>query len=181
MAKKEKQEKTVKQQIKTYRIRQYSLFGGEFLTALAPYITIGAINFNDYFYQENGWKVGIGFTLSLAVMGFVVFAMSKGKLKDYGYRGSLVSIAICLFIVGVIAWLFASILNDLAMICFFGAVGVVGSFGLDIVSADQKKKADELQKAYDEYTKDTTKEQIKKESLKKRIEKEERAEAQATE
>lgn len=181
MANKEKKEKTVKQQIKAYRIRQYSLFGGEFLVALAPYITIGAINFEDYFYQESGWKVGIGFTLSLAVMGFVVFAMSKGKLKDYGYRGSLVSIAIILFIVGVIAWLFASILNDLAMICFYGALGVVGAFGLDIASADQKNKADELKKAYDEFVKDSTKEQVKKENLKKRIEKEERAEAEATE
>ena len=177
----EKKEKTVKQQIKSYRIAQYSLFGGEFLVALTPYIVIGAINFNDYFDQVNGWKVGIGFTLSLAVMGFVVFAMSKGKLKDYGYRGSLVSIAIVLFIVGVIAWLFASILNDLAMICFFGAVGIIGAFGLDTISALEKGKADELQKALDEYSKDATKEKIKQENLKKRIEKEERAEAEATE
>ena len=126
---KEKKEKTVKQEIKSYRIKQYSLFGGEFAVAFAPFITIGLINYKQYFDQIEGVKVGIGFILALMVMGFTVYAMSKGKLKEYGYRGSLVTIAIALFVCGVMAWLFSSILNDLMTICFFGALGVIGAFG----------------------------------------------------
>ena len=52
-----KKELTAKQKQTKYRALQYSTFAGEFVSILMPFIIMGAVNAEEWFYQEEGWKV----------------------------------------------------------------------------------------------------------------------------
>ena len=68
---------TVEELKKKYRRWQYGAFFGEFISLLAPYIVLGAINFEDWFIQESGWKVGLGGILGMALAGMALLLVNK--------------------------------------------------------------------------------------------------------
>ena len=143
---KEKKPLTVKQKQTKYRALQYTTFVGEFVSVLTPFIIMGAVNADEWFVTEEGWKVGLGGALAMALMGIAIFMITKKKENDkkegekmtYAY----ISLIMGWFAAAFIFVLLASIMEQIATIMFYGGIGLLGAFGLDITSQNFKKKAD---------------------------------------
>ena len=145
-----------------YRVLQYTFFGGEFLSILAPFVTMGIINFDEWFMTEEGWKVGLGGTLALALLGLAVFLFTKKK-EDSTITNGYITLILGWFAVTFIFMLLASLMEQISTIMFFGGLGLLGAFGLDLGSKDMKKKADLYKEVRAEVYHDTLKDDIKRE------------------
>lgn len=163
--------KSTKEKTK-YRALQWTFFGGEFLSIFAPFITIGAIKFDEYFTNNpDGWKITTGGIICLAVLGFAVLMTTRAKEKSLDMN-PLITLLIGWVVVALIMFLLSSILNDIAIIMFFGAIGIAGALGLDIASGEMKKKADVYKTAKKKLQEDNAYEELKTEQeqpKKKRI------------
>ena len=160
---KEKKPLTTKQQQTKHRALQYTAIGGMFGSILTPFIILGAINFEDWFKTEGGWKIGLGATLGMAVVGIAVFLVTKKKEKESKVTDGWITFIVCWFAVAFIAKLFESIYSQIFEIMMWTGLGLCGAFGLDLVSKDQKRKADTIKEVRNESEKDSFKERIKKE------------------
>ena len=142
---KEKKELTVVQTKNKYRAFQYLSFGGEFVSILSPYIALGIVNFDEWFTNNpDSWKVGLGGSLALALLGIAIFLFSK-KEENEKITNGYVAFVIGWFAVAFVFMLLASIMDQIATIMFFGGLGLLGAFGLKLVSNNYKEKADTLQ------------------------------------
>lgn len=174
-----KKELTAKQKQTKYRALQYTTFASEFVSILLPFIVMGAVNAEDWFYQEEGWKVGLGGTLALALMGIAVFAITKKRENDqkegekmtYGY----IALILGWFAAAFIFMLLASIMEQITTIMLFGGFGLLGAFGLDITSNNFKAKADMYKNAMKKVDNELLEEEIKEErkTIKVKIKKDE--------
>lgn len=176
MAKKEKKPLTSSQKQRKYRAIQYTTFGSEFLSILTPYIVMGGVNFDEWFVKNHdGWKIGLGGSLALAILGLATFLVGKKK-EDEKITGGYITLTIGWFAVTFIFMLLSSIMDQISTIMFFGGLGLLGAFGLDITSKSFKKKAD----MYAEARKKVLGENIEKD-IKKEIEEEIKKEAKSQE
>ena len=168
MEKKTKQLTTIQQKNK-YRALQYTTFASEFVSILTPFIVMGCINAKEWFYNEEGWKVGLGGTLALALMGIAVFMATKKK-EDEKVTGGYVTLVVGWFAVAFIFMLLSSILEQITTIMIFGGFGLLGAFGLDLTSKNFKAKADmyesAIKKAKENVLKEQTEEQVKSSEIK---------------
>lgn len=137
----EKKPLTANQKLKKYRALQYTTFASEFLSIFTPFIVMGCVNAQEWFYNEEGWKVGLGGTLALALMGIAVFLVTKKK-EDEKITGGYITLIVGWFAVAFIFMLLADIMSQITTIMMFGGIGLLGAFGLDIASKDFKLKAD---------------------------------------
>ena len=138
---------TTEQKKTKYRVIQYSTFGGEFLSILTPYIVMGAVNYDEWFGNNpDNWKVGLGGSLALALLGIAVFLVGKKK-EDEKLTGGYIAIILGWAAVAFIFMLLASIMDQISTIMFFGLIGLVGGFGLDLTSKKFKSLADTYEKA----------------------------------
>lgn len=160
---KQKKPLTTKQQQTKHRALQYTAIGGMFGSILTPFIILGAINFEDWFKTDGGWKIGLGATLGMAVVGIAVFLVTKKKEKESKVTDGWITFIVCWFAVAFIAKLFESIYSQIFEIMMWTGLGLCGAFGLDLVSKDQKRKADTIKEVRNETEKDSFKERIKKE------------------
>ena len=160
---KQKKPLTTKQQQTKHRALQYTAIGGMFGSILTPFIILGAINFEDWFKTEGGWKIGLGATLGMAVVGIAVFLVTKKKEKESKVTDGWITFIVCWFAVAFIVKLFESIYSQIFEIMMWTGLGLCGAFGLDLVSKDQKRKADTIKEVRNETEKDSFKERIKKE------------------
>lgn len=155
---------TAKQKQTKYRALQYTTFVGEFVSILTPFIVMGAINAEEWFYQEDGWKVGLGGTLALALMGIAVFMITKKKENEKTTDG-YIALIVGWFAVAFVFMMLASIMEQITTIMFFGGLGLLGAFGLDMTSKNFKAKADlyqeTIQKAKQDVLKNKVEEEIK--------------------
>ena len=138
----EKKPLTATQKKNKYRALQYVTFGSEFLSIITPFIAMGIVNHEEWFYQEDGWKIGLGGSLALALMGIAVFLVTKKKEENSKLTNGYVSLIVGWFAVAFIFMLLADIMSQMSMIMLFGGIGLCGAFGLDIASKDFKAKAD---------------------------------------
>ena len=159
-----KKELTVVQTKNRYRAIQYTAFAGEFLSIIAPYITLGAVYFDEWFVSEDGWKVGLGGSLAMAILGLAIYLFSKKK-ENKEITSGYVSLILGWFACTFVIFLLSSILDQISMIMFFGGLGLCGAFGLDIVSNKYKEKANELKSIIDEVNKEETKESYRQQML----------------
>ena len=159
-----KKQLTAKQQQTKYRALQYTTFVGEFISILTPFIVMGCVNAQEWFYNEEGWKVGIGGALALALMGIAVFLVTKKK-EDDKITSGYITLVIGWFAVAFVFMLLASIMEQITTIMLFGGLGLLGAFGLDMTSKNFKAKADlyktTIQKAKQDVLKEQVEEQIK--------------------
>lgn len=132
---------TLKQQLNKYRALQYSTFVGEFVSIIMPFIIMGAANYEEWFVGESGWKVGLGGALALALLGIAVLLVTKKK-EDDKITSGYITLVIGWFAVAFIFVLLADIIEQIATIMFFGGIGILGAFGLDMTSKNFKAKAD---------------------------------------
>ena len=143
---KEKKKRTLKQQANRYRNIKFGCIGAEFLSAIAPLVTIALINKDKYFVEFEGTKIGIGMFMALAFMGFSIWAISKKKLEN-----TMISLIIKLSIWAFIVSMIESILHDLATILWMTVIGLVGAqcfeWGSEKAAKEQQKKLDAIAKA----------------------------------
>lgn len=156
-------ERTATQKQRTYRTIQYTCLGGEFLSAITPFIILGAVNADKWFTSEEGWKVGLGGALALALMGIAVFLVTKKKEGESELTGGWITLIVGWFAVTFIFVLLTSIMDQIATIMLWGGLGLLGAFGLDITSKHFKKLADMYKDAIGEVKKNNLKEQIQRE------------------
>ena len=165
MAKKSKKVLTASQKQRRYRVIQKASFGGEFFAMGTPYVIMGAINFDEWFTPAEGWKVGLGGSLALALMAVAVLSINSTKKQEEDKKkGGYVKLLLTWLAIAFIFLLLANIMHQMATIMFFGAIGIAGALGLDVVSKKYGNLADEYKAA---------KEEVKKESIKKEVEVEE--------
>lgn len=137
----EKKPLTARQLKNKYRALQYTTFGSEFLSIITPFIAMGIVNHEEWFYQQDGWKIGLGGSLALALMGIAVFLVTKKKEEGKATNG-YISLIVGWFAVAFIFMLLADIMSQMSTIMLFGGIGLCGAFGLDMLSKDFKAKAD---------------------------------------
>ena len=159
---------TAKQKQNKYRALQYSTFVGEFVSIILPFVIMGAVNYEDWFVSESGWKVGLGGTLALALLGIAVLLVTKKK-EDEKITSGYIALIIGWFAVAFIFVLLASIIEQIAMIMFFGGIGIIGAFGLDMTSKNFKAKADmykgSIQRAQDKALEEQAMEEMKRKAV----------------
>lgn len=163
-----KKQLTAKQKQTKYRALQYSTFVGEFVSIILPFVIMGAVNYEDWFVSESGWKVGLGGTLALALLGIAVLLVTKKK-EDTSITSGYVALVVGWFAVAFIFVLLADIIEQIAMIMFFGGIGILGAFGLDMTSKNFKAKADLYKETIQKGKEDVLKEQVKQELNKSEI------------
>lgn len=174
---KNKKQLTTKQKQTRARTLQWTFFGCEVLSILAPFIALGIVNYEQWFTSEEGWKVGLGGALALGLLGIALWLFTKKKENKELTNGWITTI-IGWFAITFIFYLIGSIIDQLSTIMFFGGLGLLAGAGFDFASVKQKEKADLYRELRGEVNKDTIKEQIKKEIDKENGKTEER---QATE
>lgn len=159
-----KKEKTAIQKQRTYRTLQYTCVGGEFLSIITPFIILGAVNAEEWFKSSDGWKIGLGGSLALALMGLAVFLVTKKKEGESKITAGWITLIVGWFAVDFIFVLLANIMDQISTIMLFGGIGLLGAFGLDIVSKQVfKVRADLYKDAIGEVKKDTLKDKIERE------------------
>ena len=154
-----KKQLKAKQKQTKYRALQYTTFIGEFISILTPFIIMGAVNYDEWFTTEEGWKVGLGGTLALALMGIAVFLVTKKK-EDEKITGGYITLIVGWFAVAFIFMLLASIMEQITTIMMFGGLGLLGAFGLDIASHNFKDKADLYKKTIQAAKENVVKQQV---------------------
>lgn len=163
MENKEKKPLTTKQKQTKHRALQYTAFGGMFASIITPFIVLGAVNFEDWFQTKGGWKIGLGGSLGLAVVGIAIFLVTKKKEKESKVTDGWITFLVCWFAVAFIALLFRDIYDQIFEIMMWTGLGLAGAFGLDMVSKDQKRKADAYKNARAKVHEESIEEQAKKE------------------
>ena len=153
MANKEKKAKTPTQLKRKYKAIGTSCFLGQFASVAAPFVTIGIVNYEEYFVEYDGVKMSIAAVLAAGIMGFAIWLVSKKKLEN-----SYITLLVGWAVITAIFFLLGKIINDISYIMLFGLIGLVGAFGLDIASAKAYAKADEIQKGIDAAKEQMTKE-----------------------
>ena len=157
-----KKQLTAKQKQTKYRALQYTTFACEFLSILTPFIVMGCANAQEWFYNEEGWKVGLGGTLALALLGIAVFLVTKKK-EDEKITGGYITLIVGWFAVAFIFMLLADIMSQITTIMMFGGLGLLGAFGLDLTSKNFKAKADAYKETIQKAKQDVIKDEVETE------------------
>jgi hypothetical protein len=160
---KAKKELNATQTKNKYRALQYTFFGSEFIAILTPYIILGAVNFEEWFAtNESGWQVSLGASLALALFGIASFLIAKKKDGKTSITEGYITMIVGWFAVAFIFFLLASVMSDIAMIMFYGGLGMLGAFGLNIASNKMKQKANIYKAALMQAGLDEATEKVKK-------------------
>ena len=153
--------KTVKQQANKYRNIKYGCIGAEFISAIAPLVTIALINKDRYFIDFEGTKISIAMFMAMAFMGFSIWAITKKKLET-----TMISLIIKLAIFAFIVTMLESILHDLSLILWMTVVGLCVAqgfeFGAEKANKLQKQKLQAIAKAKEQNDVEQAKEEINK-------------------
>lgn len=136
-----KKKLTVKKKQKLYKLASKSAFVGEFVSIATPYVVMGAINYEEWFKGTEGWKVGLGGSLALALMGIAILLVKKNKEEKDNSISGYITLLLGWLATAFVFLLLANIIHEIASIMFFGAIGIAGALGLDIVSTKTDEKA----------------------------------------
>lgn len=154
---------TARQKQKKYRVLQYTCLGGEFISVITPYIVLGIVNADKWFKTSDGWKVGLGGALALALMGIAVFLVTQKKEKESKVTNGWITLIVGFAAVALIFVLLTNIMDQISTIMLFGLIGLLGAFGLDLTSKSFQTKADLYKEALGDVQKDNLKEKIQQE------------------
>ena len=142
---------TATQKRNKYKVISKASFVGEFVSVGTPYIVMGAINYDEWFTGTEGWKVGVGGAIALALMGMAIFIITKKKEDNDSKTGGYITLLLGWLATAFVFLLLANIMHDIASIMFFGAIGIAGALGLEIVHKNYEEKANLYTKALEEY------------------------------
>lgn len=132
-----------------YRKIRYGCIGAEFISSIAPLVTIALINKDKYFVEFDGTKISIAMFMAMAFMGFSIWAITKKKLEN-----TMISLILKLAIFAFIVTMCEQILHDLSLILWMTVVGLCIAqgfeFGAEKAKSLQQKKLNALNKAKEE-------------------------------
>lgn len=154
---------TARQKQKKYRVLQYTCLGGEFISVLTPFVVLGIVNADKWFKTSDGWKVGLGGTLALALMGIAIFLVTQKKEKESKVTNGWITLIVGWFMVAFIFMLLTNIMDQITTIMLFGGIGLCAAFGLDLTSKSFQAKADLYKEALGDVEKDNLKQKIQQE------------------
>ena len=163
MVKKPKK-RTTKQELALHRALQYLSFGSVFGAILTPFIILGIVNFDEWFINNTeGWKVGMGAIIGMAVVGFALFLVMAKKEKEIKVTNGWITFLVIWFAIALVTWLIKSIIEEIFWVMLFTGLGLAAAFGFDIWSREEKKQADAYQKARADIKQETIEEQARRE------------------
>lgn len=172
----EKKELTIKQRKRKYKIAQKSLQVSEYVSAFLPFCVMAIVNRDEWFvYNPESWKIGLGGTLGLCVMGLAMFLITKKKDGNEKLTNGMIALVIGWYVVAFIFFLLAQINMEIYKIMFYGGLGLLGALGLEIGSKKFEKKYNELDKAMELANtnlnvEQATKEIVQEKNKKKKVE-----------
>lgn len=150
--------KTIDETLKHLKKVERWLFAGEIGSALAPFIVLTAVNFNEYFVQQDGWRMSLSFAMLAGATVISICLMAKQKLKL-----SLASALTGLVIADVICFLLGALITDLAYILLYVIVGFVAALVLNINREKKVSEMDRIKKGINAAKEEIIKEQYKQE------------------
>lgn len=158
-----KKELTAKQKrTRSKRISRLA-YGGEFVSTFAPYGVMAAINADTWFVNQEGWKIALGGILAMTLMAIAMLAITKKKEDTDSKTGGYVTLLLTWLAVAFIFQLLANIMNQISEIMFFGALGIAGALGLDIVSKKYAEEFESYNAALKKVNQDNREEEVRKE------------------
>lgn len=160
---KTKKKLTIKQKQKRYNTLSKVCLGGQYLSIITPFIILGAVNFESWFMNDSGWRVGVGGAIALALMSIATALITKKKEDESKITNGYIYLVITWYAIGFILVLLESVLHDIAQIMFIGGTGLLGALGLNIEGNILKEKSNTLKEIIGETEKDAFREQAKKE------------------
>lgn len=166
---KKKKPLTLKQKQRRERAAQYGLFAGEFAVLPIPFAAMAIANVDEWFVSNpDGWKIGLGGGIALALMGIMTLLVSKRK-ENQELTGGYITLIIGWYAFAFVAMLLSQIMYEIYKIMAISGTGMLAAFGLDQGSKYFKKEADNHKLAIEEAKKELDKEQAKEEMIKVRI------------
>lgn len=166
---KQKKQLTIKQQKNRARAKQYVLFGSEFVSVATPYVIMMGVNSESWFVNNpEGWKIGLGGAIGLSLMMIATFLTAKRKENKELTSGYIAFIVGWYAVAGVFQ-LLSLIMQEIYVVMYFGGLGMITAFGLDMGSKYFKKVADDKKDTMAYANKELDKEQAKEEMVKVRI------------
>ena len=158
-----KKKLTTKQKQNKYRALQYTAVGGMFASILTPFIVLGIANFQDWFVASDGYRIGLGATLGMAVVGIALALVAFKKEKESKVTDGWITFLVVWFAVAMIIKLCERIYSEIFGIMMWTGLGLAAAFGLDIFSKAEKKKADAYKEARKKVQQESIEEQARKE------------------
>lgn len=158
-----KKELTAKQ--KKTRCRRISrlAYAGEFVSGFAPYGIMAAVNADTWFTNQEGWKIALGGILAMTLMAITMLSITKKKEDTDSKTGGYVTLLLTWLAIAFIFQLLANIMNQISEIMFFGALGIAGALGLDIVSKKYRDEFESYEAALKKVNQDNREEEVRKE------------------
>ena len=174
----EKKPLTVKQRYRRYKAIQFGLFGGEYLSTLAPYGIMAIVNREEWFVlNPEPWKVGLGGAIGMVLLALAMFLITK-KRDNEKLTNGMIALVIGWYAITFVFFLLAQINMEIYKIMGYGGFGLLGALGLDIGSKNFERKANNLKLAMtnaqnnldtEQATKEILEQEKKKEKTAKRI------------
>ena len=163
---KEKKPLTIKQQKKRYKTYSRLLFAGEYVSAALPYGIMAIVNREEWFVMNpDSWKIGLGGTLGLILLGLAMFLITKKKEGQSQITNGMIAMLIGWYAVTFVFFLLAQVNMEIYKIMAYGGMGLMGALGLEIGSKNFDKKASELDSAMKKANENLNTEQATKEIL----------------
>ena len=163
-----KKQLTISQKKNRSRLYQRLTFGGEYVALTTPFVAMGIVNREEWFYHENGYKTAIGFVLACILFGAILTSITFESEKLNNIRGKYIKLLIGCLLSAFIFVLLSDIMSEIANILFAACGGIAAALGLDIVSLDFKNKADSygeiIRKAKEKVAQEQVEEEIRKDS-----------------
>ena len=164
-----KKQLTMKQKLNRERAAQYSLFAGQFAVLPVPFTAMAIANREEWFIQNpEGWKIGLGGGIAIALMAIMMFLISAKK-ENKELTGGYVALIVGWYAFAFVSMLLSEIMYEIYKVMMIGGTGMLAAFGLDQGSKYFKKQADKHKDAIIEAEKDLDKEQAKEEMVKVRV------------
>lgn len=165
---------TIKQKYNRCKAAKYSLVATEYVSALAPYGIMAAVNYDEWFvYNPESWKVGLGGAIGMLLMALAVFLITKKKENEKITNG-MIGLVLGWYAITFVFFLLAQINMEIYKIMGYGGFGLLGVLGLDIGSRNFEKKAQNYKLAMTNArnkldTEQATQEIIEKETKKNKV------------
>lgn len=164
-----KKELTIAQKKNRYRSLQYLTVAGEYVSIATPFAIMAVVNKDEWFFNNNGWRTGIGFSLACLLLAIIVTSITFESEKLNNRKGKYIKLLIGFVVSAFIFMLLRDILDEIAHILWFASLGIAGALGLDISSANFKAKAEmykgSIQRAQDKALEEQAMEEIKRKAV----------------
>lgn len=159
---KEKKKLTVRQKQQRYNIGSKLCLGGEYVSIITPFLVLIGVNYQEWFCNDSGWKVGIGFTIAMVMTALATTLITKKK-EDQSITNGFIALVLGWYAVAFIMMLLQSIIYSIGQIMLITGIGMIGALGLNIESNILKKKSDTYKEVLGDTERDLLKEKAKKE------------------